>query len=287
MVIVKLMGGLGNQMFQYSVGRRLALKHQTQFKLDISYFNTQKKRSYGLSVFNVKESFAGPEEIKILSGRNPNDKETLGTLIFNRPKTYVRKRAIEFYPHILDLSDNVYLDGYWQSEKYFMDIADIIRQEFTVKIPASEKNKELSQSMTSTESVSIHFRRGDYINESKTRDCHGICGLEYYGQCLNLLAKRIVDPHLFVFSDDMEWVRHNFRPSFPVVYIEHNAGKAFEDLRLMAECKHHIIANSSFSWWGAWLCPYEGKIVFAPKQWYKKKNKNRIDDIVPSNWIKV
>lgn len=285
MVIIKLMGGLGNQMFQYALGRHFALKHQTQLKLDISYFSTQKKRNYELSVFNIEGAFASPEEIKTFSGRNPNHKETLFSLLFNHPKTYVRKREIKFYPHILSLPDNVYLDGYWQSEKYFKDIADIVRQEFTVKTPPSEKNRELEQRIAAAESVSIHFRRGDYVTEPTTHDYHGICGLEYYTQCIKLLAKKVSNLYLFVFSDDMEWVRCNFKSSFPITYIDHNAGKAFEDLRLMTQCKHHIIANSSFSWWGAWLNPRHDKIVLAPQKWFKNPFCNR--DIIPSHWIRL
>lgn len=272
-------------MFQYALGRYLALKHQTQLKLDVSYFSTQKKRSYELSVFNIKESFATPEEIKTLSGRNPSYKETLFSLLFNRPKTYIRKRGIKFYPHILNLPDNVYLDGYWQSEKYFIDAADIIRKDFIIKTPQIEKNSEFTQAITSTDSVNIHFRRGDYIADSKTQQYHGICSFEYYDRCLEILKQKIKRPYLFIFSDDMDWVRKNFIPHFPAVYIDPNTDRAFEDLQLMSQCKHHIIANSSFSWWGAWLSSYKEKIVFAPKQWCK--NKKKIEDIIPSDWIKV
>jgi hypothetical protein len=241
--------------------------------------------------FNIEATIATPEEVASLTIR----KQGIAERVLRRAlrwssgpaPTHIREKHFHFDPDILNMPDSVYLDGYWQSEKYFADIAGIIRQEFTVKTPQGGKDKELAEQITSCESVSLHIRRGDYVSNSHTNQVHGTCDLDYYFRCVENLTQTVQNSHFFIFSDDPEWARDNLRLPNPITLVDHNGpNKNYEDLRLMSQCKHHIIANSSFSWWGAWLNPIEDKLVFAPKRWFARDNHN-LHDFIPNQWIKV
>ena len=291
MIIGKLSGGLGNQMFQYALGRRLALKKNVPLKLDISEYNKKKLREYDLSHFNIIEHFVTPKDLRSVTF--PSNKP--GSVLFIKlyqhifhlpPIPYTKERTINFHPEILTLGDNTYLDGYWQSERYFSDIKDVIRKEFTVKNRPDPINKSFMEEIKDCESVSVHIRRGDYISNPTTNQVHGFIGLEYYNKALKLMIEKIDDPHFFVFSDDPEWAERNINTDAQITYIKHNGAKNYEDMRLMSTCKHHIIANSSFSWWGAWLASNENKIVIGPSKWFREKDYNDLDRM-PKNWIRV
>lgn len=291
MIIVRIIGGLGNQMFQYAAGRQLAALNNTDLKLDISDFRKYNLRDYGLSAFNIKELFATPEEIQVY--KEPEAGRLMKKIknLLGRPSklgmTHIREKQFNFSPEILALPDSLYLDGYWQSEKYFLGIADIIRKEFTVKFPQTGKDLELAQQITSCESVSLHVRRGDYVTDEKTRVVHGTCDLAYYERCIERLAQQIHSPHFFIFSDDPEWTGKNLKMAHPATFVSHNGcEKNYEDLRLMSQCRHHIVANSSFSWWGAWLNSNSNKITYAPKQWFRDPNFNTMD-LLPATWQKL
>ncbi len=291
MIIVCLKGGLGNQLFQYAFARNLAHIHNTVLKLDISGFGQSSERQYALAQFNIQENFATPQEIKSLT----DPKQTaIGkwfySLFHNHPKrakNHIRVKSPHFDPKLLKLPDNVYLDGYFQSEKYFINIADIIKDEFRVKNELNGKNKDIAEIMQNAQSVSIHIRRGDYIADFKASQTHGTCGLDYYHRSIEKLSSKINQPYFFVFSDDIDWCRNNLKVKYPINYVDHNQpDKAYEDLRLMSFCRHHIIANSSFSWWGAWLAPNKDKIVFAPEKWFARDDINT-EGTIPDNWIKI
>lgn len=292
MVIVRLIGGLGNQMFQYAAGRRLARMLGVKLKLDISEFDKYTLRTYDLGVFNIQESFATPEEVAALTVRKQGIVERMIGWILREPArmtpTYIReKEKFHFDPDILNLPNNVYLEGSWQSEKYFADIGMIIRQEFTVKTPPVGKNKELMKRIASYESVSLHVRRRDYVSNPRTNRFHGTCDLDYYFRCVEYLAQILENPQFFAFSDEPEWVRHNLRLPYLTTVVDHNGiDKAYEDLRLMSQCKHHIIANSTFSWWGAWLSQNPERIVLAPKGWLRSHDYDP-RDLIPDRWIKM
>ena len=133
----------------------------------------------------------------------------------------------------------------------------------------------------------MHIRRGDYVSNPTTNKLHGTCSLEYYHNAVDIIAAKVSNPHFFIFSDDHEWARNNFKIDYPLTFVAHNnAGKNYEDMRLMSLCKHHIIANSSFSWWGAWLGSNPKKIVCAPRGWFKDKSLNT-NDIIPSDWSRI
>jgi hypothetical protein len=293
MVIVKLVGGLGNQLFQYAAARRLSLFHQTTLKLDVTRFEFYESRRYSLEPFNIQQVFATWEEIAELGG---TCKQRLARIVFrlnqkfkpySRRSVFSESRLEPFNPDILKTPRHVYLDGYWQSEKYFVDIQDIIRREFVVQYEQDRTSREVAEKIASTQSVSIHVRRGDYVSVPKTRRVHGVCSLDYYKRCVSLIAESNIAPHFFVFSDDPHWVTDNLHFNYPTTFVTHNdADRDYEDLRLMSMCQHNIIANSSFSWWGAWLNANPNKIVLAPGRWF---NESSLDtrDLLPDGWIKV
>lgn len=287
MIIVRLIGGLGNQLFQYAVGRRLAHVLGTELKLDITGFETYKKRKYYLRPFNIQENFASSAEIAALVPKGRLERALAKRWQKKWPK-YIQQRYFHFDPDILNLSDGVYLDGYWQSEKYFADIAGIIHREFTVKTPQTGKDKELAEITAATESVSLSIRRGDYVSSPDMNQFHGVCDLDYYSRCVEHITQTVKNPHFFIFGDDPQWARNNLKLPYPSTLVDHNGpDKGYEDLRLISQCKHNIIANSSFSWWGAWLNPRNEKIVIAPKQWFGEKvqDSRKMDDLLPATWI--
>ncbi|BCR05185.1 alpha-1,2-fucosyltransferase [Desulfuromonas versatilis] len=293
MVIAKVSGGLANQMFPYAAGRRLAHALGTELKLDLSGFADYAgnpdlaPRKYGLGVFNIQERFASAEEVAALTqGENTLLRRLLGKKP-RRPASYVKEKGFGFDPGVLELSGDVYLQGNWNSEKYFSDISDILRREFSFKQAPSGKNLELIEQIASVNAVSLHVRRGDYVSISKVNEVHGTCSLDYYHRCVEKLAQSVDRPHFFVFSDDPQWVMDNLRLSFASTYVTHNGpDQGHEDLRLMSHCRHHIIANSGFSWWGAWLNPDPGKIVLAPKKWFATP-KYDTSSLIPEGWLRL
>lgn len=301
MVIVRFIGGLGNQLFQYAAARQLALRHRTELKLDVSFYDYHPTdytyRPYALEHFNIQAAFASPAEIARLRGipytyiekfvQRVGRRLHLGLTITPRPSVFAEPHFRSYNPAIWSTPRDVYLDGYWQSEKYFADIRDILRQEFTPKEAPSRENQEMVDQIEKRESVSLHIRRGDYVSEERVSRIHGVCSLDYYYRCITIISQHVAAPHFFVFSDDMRWVKENLRLDHPVTHVEHNAQvKDYEDLRLMSLCKHNILANSSFSWWGAWLNMNPGKVVVAPRKWFSDPSLDT-RDLLPEDWIKV
>lgn len=295
MIITKLQGGLGNQMLQYAAGRRLAEHHNTTLKLDASLYGTAQDgitpRRYELSCFTMDVLFATDEEMRPFK----RQKGKLGRAV-DRLRRYVsipewrpivRERHFHFDPHVLSAPDNVYLEGYFATERYFKDIEGIIRREFTFKEPLAGENEALAARITRTDSIAIHVRRGDYVQDKKTNDFHGVCGIPYYMSAIAFMSAKVRDPHFFVFSDDIDWVRKNMHIDLPMEYIDHNKGdEAYKDMQLMSLCKHSIVANSTFSWWGAWLDAYEKKIVVSPRHWFADPSVDT-NDVIPETWIRL
>jgi hypothetical protein len=295
MIIVKLQGGLGNQMFQYAIGRKLSLLNKTQLKLDLNFLLDRTPRSdftyrdYNLNIFNLKLEFATSDEIKpFVNYLGSKIKRKIYTYLFlGKNNKYISEKQFTCDPNIFKLTGNIYLDGYWQSEKYFADIKDILYREFTIKYPQDIRSREISNMIKNTESVSIHIRRADYVQNQLTYKIHGICDLDYYYNCINLLLDKVQNPHFFIFSDDTQWVKENLKLNYPITFVDHNnASRNYEDLRLMSQCQHNIIANSTFSWWGAWLNQNPDKIVYAPQKWFNDQTRDT-KDIIPETWVKV
>ncbi len=293
MVIVRLMGGLGNQMFQYAAARRLALAHAVPLKLDVSWFAQSADRTYALHALNIQEAFVTPEEL--VEVRGPS-KRGIPRVVFRLRRrfkigyrwTWIHERRLSpFDRRAFNARERTYLDGYWQSEKYFLDVADTIRREFTIDFRPDARTREIVDQMATTQSVSVHIRRGDYVSDPRTSPARSVCTPEYYQRCVSHVGERLADPHLFLFSDDPDWVARNLRFDHPWTLVSGRAARTdHEDLRLMSACRHHIIANSSFSWWAAWLNPHRDKLVLAPRRWM---NDPRVDDrdVVPSGWTRL
>ncbi len=289
MIITRLTGQLGNQMFQYALGRTLAERNSTELKIDVSGFeNPPPFWRYALNNFRIIENKATGEEIarfKKYNWRKGRFWFWYNRLIADR-RRYADERQFQFEPWILSLKDPVYLDGYWQTEKYFKDIEPLLRREFTLKKPLTANSRRLENEILAAEAVSLHVRHGEMASIKHINEWHGTCSVEYYQEAVMKMAERVKHPHFFVFSDDPAWVKENIVPNFPTTYVTGNETTPWQDMYLMSRCKHHIIANSTFSWWGAWLDSNEHKIVIAPKKWF---NVQKMDtrDIIPTAWITI
>lgn len=286
LVVTRLIGGLGNQMFQYATGRALALRRGADLKLDITRYGTSPihaKRRYELDSFSIHGSVASGREIARF-GR------TRRWWRFGKAEDswpIYREPHFQFDPAVPDLPAPVYLDGYWQSERYFSDIAGMLRQEFAAKEPWERENEAVAAAIDSANAVSLHVRRGDYVSDPLTNRYHGICSPDYYQDAVYHITGRVGAPHIFVFSDDQEWTRANLCFAVPTTFVGVNSPDCgYRDMLLMARCRHHIIANSSFSWWGAWLNPTHDKIVVAPKQWFGASS-NDTCDLIPPSWVRL
>jgi len=291
MIIVHLAGGLGNQMFQYAFGLANAKRLGVHLALELSNKTLQIHNGFELSrIFNIREKIATKQDMKTMLGlrrysviRNLIKDLGLGKILLSH---VVEEPHFHFAPEMLNIPDNIYICGYWQSEKYFSEVATNISENFSFRQPLERQNAELAQQINQVNAVSLHVRRGDYANNPKTTATHGLCSLEYYQAAIRYVVEQVEHPHFFVFSDDIAWVKNNVKINFPHQYVDHNHGEeSYNDMRLMRLCKHHIIANSSFSWWGAWLNPSVEKIVVAPKRWFA--NQTDVRDLLPQDWVRL
>lgn len=285
MIVSRIIGGLGNQMFQYAAGRALALRRDVDFRIDRRAFFDYKTHAFGIACFQAELNDAPP---KLLP--NPPAEGRIQRLLrkfMPTPlKVYV-ERSFTFDPDVLALPDNTYLDGYWQTENYFSDFADAIRADFTVRHAPSEANLRWLEQIASKHSVSLHIRRGDYVSNPSAAAVHGTCDLSYYERAVaHIRTATGLDPVLYVFSDDLDWVAANLKLPYQVNLMRDNdATTNYEDLRLMTACRHHIIANSSFSWWGAWLDGRPESITVAPARWFAADRPDA-RDLLPQRWVR-
>lgn len=291
MKIVNILGGLGNQMFQYAFAVALReLSPDKDVRIDPSGFKGYPLHNgYELNrIFNVTipEASLG-EQMKVYYPLRNYRMWQIGNRILPRRKSTIKEVAdMRFTPTLLTDSRSAYYLGYWQTDKYFRDIRSLILRAYT--FPAFErdsKNEQLFREIQSKNVIGVHVRRGDYVNIGNTQ---GICTLEYYRKALCLMSERTKPEMFLIFSDDIEWCRNEisgFLGNIPTVYVDWNKGKnSFRDMQLMSLCKHNIIANSSFSWWGAWLNQNPDKIVIAPSRWM---NGGGWVDIIPEEWLSL
>ena len=293
MIIVKLMGGLGNQMFQYALGRRVAYQRRTSLKLDLTWFQTQTLRSYQLDKLKISAGIASPEDVEELTRAKWGGlKGRVYQAIQRRLPYYRRSVVVEqtpfFDPRIVKcVSRNAYLMGYWQSEKYFIPIASLLREELKLNELLSPDCQAWAEKISKVKSVSLHVRRGDYVNNLNTNDFHGTCTLAYYADAIKYVRHHFPETNIFVFSDDMNWARQNLGSYAPLELVEiKNTNRDQEELMLMSLCDHHIIANSSYSWWGAWLGTNPEKAVIAPRKWFNDTTRNTMD-LIPESWVRL
>jgi hypothetical protein len=322
MIIVKIAGGLGNQMFQYAAGLSLALRNKTNLKLDLSFFADRTLESYkyrdfdfDLQIFGSIWPIASQIEInqflrqrrwismservanKICKMININESHhaSLKSLLVKITKKFCSRVIYvepnpSFQPSVLELRDWTYLEGFLQDERYFASIESIIREKFCL-LPDETKlppvTLKLANEIKSVESICLHVRRGDFITSPESVRLVGFCSLDYYLKALQELKSRGVSGRVFVFSDDVKWCRENFTShEFTVVGDEHSGPRASLHLWLMSLCKNFVICNSTYSWWAAWLSENPNKIVIRPSRWFKLPEWRNLD-ICPPSWIKV
>lgn len=283
-VTVHIYGGLGNQMFQYACGRALALRHGSGFRIDNRDFSAGPGQTFGLQHFNIVRDTGVDEK---LPPRKQQRLRYLKWRYLNRPPKFIRESGTAFHPSIVDLKGSCVLHGYWQSERYFEDFADQIRTELSIATPPSDTNRQMLAEIANLPTVSVHIRRGDYISNPKALKFHGTCSQDYYSKAARHIADNMsVEPIFFVFSDEPEWARDHLGLPFETRIVDHNDSlNNYEDMRLMASCNHNIIANSSFSWWGAWLNPSLEKIVVAPANWVTDAADEN-PHITPKSWLR-
>lgn len=292
MIITRLTGGLGNQMFQYAAGYALARRNRTILKLDATWYedhpNIVAHEEYGLHVFNIVEQFATNEEIRSFDEQTNFGKIVSG--FFGRRRSrrnYHSAEKFTYYPHFFDLRGDCYIIGHWQSEKFFCGAEQHLRRQFTARYQLPPSADALMREIDSNSSaVAVHFRRGDYVTGKWCEHAKAIPG-EYYDRSIQQLLSLVKTPVLYVFSDDIQFVANVFKPQCETKFVI--AGKdwlAADEMMLMSHCKHHVIANSTFSWWAAWLGKWEKQIVLAPSPWFSGNNYDTAD-VVPVGWKKI
>lgn len=278
-------------MFQYAAGKSVSLKSNQQLKLDITSFNDYKRRTLDMGILNINSEIATDTEINHLKHDGAPLLKRISYKLRKKGtpfgKKYFREPHFQYTENILNIKSDAYLFGYWQSPKYFDAYRTILLHEFTPKSKLSAKCYEYENLIKACNSVSIHIRRGDYISNSEANSYHGTCPIPYYKEAVNLILSKVEDAHFFIFSDDLPWVKENFSFITDKTFIEEaNSVHDFEEMYLMSKCSHNIIANSSFSWWGAWLNQNPDKTVIAPQKWFTDPSIDTTD-LIPENWIRL
>lgn len=279
MKIVKLKGGLGNQMFEYAFGKVIQAD-----AYEISFFYEQKfhpeltQRDYELDFFKLQLDFIDTKEIKKLCKKN----KFLSFLGIKNHLPLIQENPISIYnPKLLQYNEGLF-DGYFQCAQYYENIRDKLLKDFVPNKKPNQQNEKMLKKIKTTNSIFLHVRRGDYV---KLQHYHGLCDIDYYKKAIEFIASKVSNPHFFLFSDDIPWVEENLKIDFPYTIIDYNQGSDSPwDMWLMKNCYHNIIANSSFSWWGAWLNENPDKIVIAPQVWMANGRKT---DIIPINWVRI
>lgn len=298
-IIVRIQGGTGNQLFQYAFARGVASKLGTDFLIDKTscdnnHWDPHKiHRKYSLDLYKTKINFAKDSDMFGFAWLRKHYKIFDNFYRILRLKRfflpfYYPERTFAFDPNVFSIKRPTYFDGDWTTEKYFKHIEDEIREEITPIQPLPSYHQKIKERIQKTNAVSVHVRRGDYTTDPLAIKYHGICSQDYYKSAIKYIEENVSSPHFFIFSDDYKWSSNNFKYlKYPVTYIKGSEGKDYDDLSLMKECKHHIISNSTFGWWGAWLNPRKDKKVIAPKLWFKNAPKADTKDLLPKEWIKI
>ena len=286
-VTVQLIGGLGNQMFQYAAGLALAKHLEASLSLDIDWFEKKEDRQFDLEAFALAPNWATDAEKAPFSKPNMS----LAARAIRKAKPYYRRPVFQEAHYHYDenfwkAQAPVYLEGYWQSEHYFGKYATDVRTAFTFSEQVHSSVAPIAEQIKNTLAVSLHVRRGDYVANPNTNKVHGTCSPEYYKKAAALLREDFPTMELFVFSDDIEWAQQNLHFPSTTHFVDSREAPDYEDMRLMSMCQHHIIANSSFSWWGAWLNANPHKKVYAPTQWFAN-SPNDTKDLIPTSWLRL
>lgn len=271
-------------MFQYALGRNLSLVHKVPLKIDYSYLKdpNQSQRSFQLGGFQIKTAEANKKEIQSYVG--PLQK-ILDKFRPNSIRKHIEESFEGFNENILKRGDG-YFDGHWQNEKYFHPNESAIRQDFALKNPIGTTAEAIMRNIQSSKNpTSLHIRRGDYVTIPKIAKIHGTVSLAYYETACDKILEKFPDAHFFISSDDIAWVKENFSIAHPVTFVSAPEISDCEEVTLMSRCKHNIIANSTFSWWGAWLNQNSDKTVFTPRIW--KKNTSEEQNPSLPDWFRL
>lgn len=299
MIIVRLMGGLGNQMFQYALAYGLAKKNNALLKIDTSLLNDRSKpheivthRDLVLQdVFQLSIEIASKKEIEYFNGKVY---KTLPGKVINKILWQFKKHRLiveqsrGFNSDFIKLGDNICLVGSFQSEKYFNDHV-VLKEVFKFKHPVLSQSVSLSNDLKTVNSVAIHVRRGDYVTSPIYSEMIGALPVSYYAQAVSIIKEKVENPVFYVFSDDINWCRNELKiPNTILNYVgdEHAGVKAANYMQLLSMCKHFIISNSTFAWWAAWLGEQNGSVIIGPDNWFKDKTID-VKDILPERWVKV
>jgi len=302
MIIVRISGGLGNQLFQYATARAISLKLNRKLLLDNTWYreihlhddlsnpNATTLRDFLLNYYNIQSRIITKIHLNWIKrleirSRNSNFFKFLREGPLNN-FSYITidhnnysLKSIQEHPH-------VYLTGYWQNTDIIEDYKNQISNDLFLRHSLSANNKHYLKSINSTTSASIHFRRGDYVRKPNMHKVHASCSNNYYYDSVNYIQQKMNNLHFFVFSDDIAWVKNNFNFNTNITFID-SAGQDYEHLYLMSQCKHQITANSTFSWWAAWLNTYPGKVIITPKYWYNDKHLENTVIRIPNEWIRI
>lgn len=283
-IVSRLQGGLGNQLFQYAFGRELAIRWNVPLLLDIRGYTIGASRDYALGPYNLSAGLVSTRPMQLFQKTG-----ILGRVWDRFAGRKAPRRVNEAYfqydSGTLIAQPPLILDGYWQSERYFLSIRPELLKQLTVGLTG--ENATLAHEIQEKNSVAVHVRRGDYLSNPAASTFHGVCDPEYYRRAANEIEQQVAPAHYYFFGDDPEWAKENLDFLRPATIVNLNSSKeAHLDLELMRRCKHHIIANSTFSWWGAWLSDAENKIVISPSCWFLDET---IDtrDLIPASWIRL
>lgn len=297
-IVVTINGGLGNQLFQYAMGRALSLRNSVPLVLDLAWFGLVKRQDG--TVTTIRNYALEPFELEVATQcvglPQPKTPGFIGRILRRAfryvPHQYMGKkvyfeRGFAFELTAFSLQDPVWLEGYWQSHRYFNDFAKVLRGELGQPRKVSYATLEMLAKIGQCDAICLHIRRGDYVTNKFAAATHGLCGLDYYAKGLDVVLSGLRNPHCFVFSDDPEWARGNLQLSVPITIVDINGpDSAHEDLWLMSACRRFIIANSSLSWWGAWLSDSTDKVVVAPRQWFADSSRDT-SDLIPAEWVRI
>ena len=280
MIITKIKGGLGNQLFQYAVGRAVALHHKAPLKLDLTVFETYKLHNgYRLDQFAVQADIATNNEIIKLKGGNNVLISALRKAGLVKKKSYFKEKRSSRFDGGVFKHNFVYLNGYWQNELYFSNIRELLLRELSPISSMNHLGCVYLESIKNTNSVSLHVRRGDYLNLKNI----GVLDVDYYMKAAEHIRNSVEKPTFYIFSDDLDWCKKSLGFLDDCIYVDRTSTE-IDDLKLMSFCRHNIIANSSFSWWGAWLNQNPKKTVIAPKGWLL--NDPDSSNVILPDWVK-
>lgn len=285
-VVVGLSGGLGNQMFQYAAGRALAHRLGHPLSLDLSWFQGRGDRHFALAPFHIAASLerAWPRLPPAMQAQLSRLSRRWAPRIMGAP--VFREPHFHYVPAFAALAAPVFLEGYWQSERYFRELREPLLQDFSLRQPLPASCQPILAAIGNSDAICVHVRRGDYLSNPVAAKVHGVCPVDYYQQGVAELSASLARSHCFVFSDDPEWVRASLAFTCPMTVVDVNGpAEAHFDLALMAACQHFVIANSSLSWWGAWLGQAAGKRVIAPARWFLTSDKDS-RDLLPESWLR-